>query len=163
MSHDTKEQKLIDLMQDFSDAMLVTRHDEQTLAARPMAIAEVDDSGQVWFVTDNHSEKIDDLLARDEVLITMQSRNRYVSLSGHCEVLKDEQKVKELWHEAWKVWFPGGPTDPSLVLLRVTPSFGQFWDGSGLSGIKYLLEAGRAYVAGDRPKTSSAEHSEVRF
>ncbi len=79
MSHDTKEQKLIDLMQDFSDAMLVTRHDEQTLAARPMAIAEVDETGQVWFVTDNHSEKIDDLLARDEVLITMQSRNRYVS------------------------------------------------------------------------------------
>ncbi len=163
MSHEDNEQKLIDLMKDFSDAMLVTRHDEQLLAARPMAIAQVDDDGMVWFVTDNHSEKIDDVLSHDSVLITMQSGRRYVSLSGRCEVLKDVEKVKELWSEAWKVWFPGGPTDPSLVLLRITPAFGQFWDGSGLNGIKYLLKAGRAYAAGKRPESSSAEHSEVRF
>lgn len=163
MSHENNERKLIDLMNDFSDAMLVTRHDEQTLAARPMAIAEVDDEGLVWFVTDNHSGKVEDLLARDEVLITMQSGKRYVSLSGHGEVLKDEQKVKELWNESWKVWFPGGPTDPTLVLLRVTPAFGQFWDGSGLNGLSYLLKAGRAYATGTRPKTDSAEHAEVQF
>ncbi len=163
MANQQDEQKLIDLMRDFRDAMLVTRHSEQSLAARPMAVAEVSDDGSVWFVTDNRSEKIEELLTHHEVLVTMQASNRYVSLSGHGEVRRDKQRVEELWSEAWKVWFPDGPDDPTLVLLRVVPTFGQFWDNSGFQGIKYLFEAGRAYVSGTRPDTDSSQHGEVRF
>lgn len=47
--------------------------------------------------------------------------------------------------------FPGGKDDPSIVLLRVDVTAGEYWDNSGTSGLKYLIEAGKALVTGDRP------------
>ena len=45
------------------------------------------------------------------------------------------------------VWTPdvGGP------LLRVAGDTGEYWDNSGTSGVKYLIEAGKALVTGSRP------------
>jgi hypothetical protein len=51
----------------------------------------------------------------------------------------------------WKVWFPGGKDDPNLLLLRVDGKEGEYWDNSGLSGVKYVLEAGKALLTGSRP------------
>ena len=56
-----------------------------------------------------------------------------------------------LWRETWKTWFPKGQDDPDLALLRVTGDQGEYWDNSGASGIKYLIEAGKAYLNGKRP------------
>src|SRR5918912_1162828 len=46
---------------------------------------------------------------------------RYVSVSGRAQLVRDPAKVKELWGPAYKAWFPKGPDDPELALLRVEP------------------------------------------
>jgi general stress protein 26 len=101
-------EKLIDLIRDFDNAMLVTKNDEASLEARPMAIAEVTDEGDLWFVSDRNSGKIADLMLDSDVAVTMQSARKFVTLSGTCRVIDDADKTKSLWKEAWKVWFPAG-------------------------------------------------------
>lgn len=63
--------------------------------------------------------------------------------------------MAELWKESWKVWFPGGKNDPGLILISVQSSAGEYWDNSGFSGIKYLIQAGKAYLTGTRPDVSN--------
>lgn len=155
------QQKLIDLMKSFDTAMLVTHCGGEDLEARPMAIAKVEDDGQIWFVTDRHSGKVSEMNASANVVLAMQSASKFVSLSGLATAVDDRAKLDELWSEAWKVWFPDGKSSPSIVLLRIDPSHGQYWDNSGLQGVKYLIKAGKAYLQGDRPETGSDINASV--
>jgi hypothetical protein len=47
--------------------------------------------------------------------------------------------------------FPDGKDDPNPVLLRVDGQVGEYGDNSGTSGVKYLVEAGKALPIGTRP------------
>jgi len=147
----TPDQKLHDLLKDFGVAMLGTRTPGGQLRSRPMAVAQIEDSGNVWLLTQKHSPKMDEVAVDNQVNVTMQSSTKFVSLSGTISPVDDRRKIAELWNESWKIWFPGGKDDPSLVLLRIQAEAGEYWDNSGVSGIKYLIEAGKAYLSGTRP------------
>ena len=153
--------RLIDLLKDFDTAMLVTRGDDGSLDARPMAVAQVQDDGQIWFITDRNSGKIASLKLDSEVVVTMQSFSKFVSLSGTAFAVDDQAKLDELWSEAWKLWFPEGKTTNSIVLLRIEPTRGQYWDISGLRGAKYLLRAGKAYLQGVPPEIDASMNASV--
>ena len=155
------EQKLIDLIQDFDNAMLVTKTDKGSLVARPMAVAQATDEGELWFVTDRKSGKIADLMLDRDVAVTMQSSRKFATLSGECRVIDDRAKIEELWSEAWKVWFPEGKSDPSITLLKIQPQRGEYWDNSGVAGIKYLIKAGKAYLQGERAETDESINASV--
>lgn len=49
------------------------------------------------------------------------------------------------------MWFPGGKDDPIIVLLKVAGHRAEYWDNRGTSGLKYLIEAGKALVTATRP------------
>ncbi|TWU44399.1 Pyridoxamine 5'-phosphate oxidase [Novipirellula aureliae] len=155
------KKKLIDLIKDFDTAMLVTRSHDGLLDARPMAIAGAEDDGQLWFVTDRNSGKIADLMLEEGVAVTMQGSNTFVSLSGTAHAVDDRAKIDELWNEAWKVWFPEGKESQAITLLRIEPSHGEYWDNSGLTGVKYLLNAGKAYLQGERPEKDVEANASV--
>jgi len=147
-SPDTKLRELLD---EFDVAMLVTRTAAGGLRARPMALAEAEPNGTLWFATDRHSGKVDELEQDTHVAVTMQSKFKFVSLSGTAATVDDRAKLSQLWKTEWKVWFPGGKDDPNIVLLKVDGTAGEYWDNSGASGVKYLIEAGKALLTGERP------------
>lgn len=147
----TTHEKLQDLLYDFSAAMLVTRAADGRLRSRPMQVAQVEADGVIWFMTERHSGKMEELAADSHVNVAMQNDRKFVSISGAATPVDDRRKVAELWNEAWKTWFPGGKDDPGLILLKIDGQCGEYWDNSGASGIKYLIEAGRAYLAGEKP------------
>jgi general stress protein 26 len=158
-----KFEKLVDMIADFDTAMLVTHSAQGNLDARPMAIAEVDKDGSLWFVTDESSGKMADLAANPNVALTMQGGNQFISIKGTAKTVNDRDKIHELWRESWQVWFPDGRDDPRLILLHILPEQGEYWDNSGLTGVKYLLKAGRAYLQGERPTTDAATNATVRM
>lgn len=161
MSND--EQRLSDLMADFNTAMLTTVGLDGDLQSRPMAIADLADDGEVWFVTDRNSEKVFEVVENDRVAVTMQGMTRYISLHGTCQLVDNSDKIKELWKEAWLGWFPQGATDPRIVLLRMRPESGEFWDMGGLNGLRFLIKAGRAYMNGEAIETPDTNHGKVEF
>jgi general stress protein 26 len=147
--------KLRELLKDFDMAMLVTIANDGQLRSRPMAVADTDDNGTLWFMTQSDSPKIDEIAHDSHVNVAMQSSTKYLSISGTATPVKDRAKIAELWNEAWKTWFPEGKDDPKLMLVKVQGDKGEYWDNSGSSGIKYLIEAGKAYLSGTRPDVES--------
>ena len=144
-------QKMQDLLQDFKTAMLVSRTGSGQLRSRPMQVAEIEDDGTVWLMTERHSAKIQEIERDHQVNLVLQTSMKFVSLSGLATTVEDRDRVARLWNEAWKVWFTGGKDDPNLILLQIRSDAGEYWDNSGMSGLRYLVEAGRAYFTGTRP------------
>ena len=148
----TPDIKLHELVESFGLAMLVTHTAEGQMRARPMAVAKAYENGSLWFATDKHSAKVEEIEQESHVAITMQDKTRFVSISGVASLRDDRAKLAELWKTEWKVWFPGGKDDPNIALLEVSGTRGEYWDNSGLSGLKYLIEAGKALLSGTRPE-----------
>lgn len=159
----TDEQRLNDLISGFNTAMLTTVGLEGDLQSRPMAIADSSEEGELWFVTDRNSEKVFELTGDERVSVTMQSMTKYISLNGSCQLVDDREKISELWNDAWLGWFPDGPGDPRIVLLRMNAESGEFWDMSGFNGLKFLITAGRAYMNGKAIETPDTNHGQVEF
>ncbi len=158
---DTRK-KLFGLIRNFRTAMLVT-HDGEQIDARPMAIIDVEDDGTIWFATDRTSGKTFEVAENCHVAVTMQDSKTFVSVSGNAALVTDRLVIEQKWSEPLKVWFPGGKEDQNLILLKVIPSIAQYWDNSGLSGIKYLFEAGKAYLKGERPHIDDSINATVKL
>jgi general stress protein 26 len=153
VNSDENRRHLHELVQGFDTAMLVTRTADGSLRARPLTVAkskEPHDSGLVYFSTSVESPKIDELESDARVAVTFQDSKRYISLSGTARLTRDRALIDELWSEAWKVWFPKGKDDPMLAILAVTLSSGEYWDQTGLAGVRYLAAALKAYATGTK-------------
>ena len=138
-----------DILDDFSDAMLTTVGEDGRPRSRPMRVARITDGSDLWFVTSKESGKIAEVRANETVCVTMQGGGKFLSLTGSVELRDDPSTIEEMWSDAWKVWFPNGKTDSSIVLVKVVAEDGAYWDLSGLNRIRYLYQAGKAYFAGE--------------
>lgn len=162
MTNDSHE-KLKTILEMFDNAMLATISPDGRLRARPMQIAELTDSCNIWFATDDSTGKVDDIENNAHVNVTMQGESRFVSLSGIARVVNDRGKLAELWDETWKVWFPAGKDDPNLRLLHVRATDGEYWDRAGTNTLKYMLNAGKAYFAGEQVEVESDMNAKVKL
>lgn len=153
---------LYDVVNDFDVAMLVT-HSADTIHARPMAIARLDDGLGAYLVTDINSLKVDEISINPRAMLTFQSDRKFASVRGELTVLRDRHLIEKMWKEAWKLWFPGGVSDPNIALLKFTAHDGEYWDNAGMQGLKYIYDAAKAYATGDTPQTDTAQHAKVHL
>jgi general stress protein 26 len=140
------QQNFLDILHRFDRAMLVT-HAPAGFHARPMAIADTDEDGSLWFITGADTAKVDELQRDTQVVALMQSSSKWLSVLGRAEVRRDRARIHQLWREAFRVWF-SGKDDPNIVLLRLNPTEAEYWDSSGLKGFKFALQFAAAYVTG---------------
>ncbi|MBX3205333.1 MAG: pyridoxamine 5'-phosphate oxidase family protein [Labilithrix sp.] len=155
------KQHLRELLESFDTAMLITRHDDRE-HARPMAVAAVEGADTVWFATSQAAPKSEEIRKDARVSATFQSGRRFVALSGRAELVSDRAKIQELWKPTWRVWFPEGKEDPTLVLIRVTVTDAEFWDYTGARGLRYAFEAARALLTKHEPAMGEGQHGRVK-
>jgi general stress protein 26 len=158
MAQQSDKEHLHEIIRGFSTAMFVTRTGDESLHARPMTVANVDENGEIWFTTGIDSGKVSEMLHDRHVAVVMQGRTQYLSISGKAQVFSDVEKAKALWSEAWRPWFPKGPEDPELVLVKVTPGMAEYWDLSGINGVRYVYEAVKHVLKGERMTDGPPDH-----
>lgn len=158
---ETPRERFQDLLESFSTAMLVTKEPIGSLRARPMRVAKAETDADLWFVTRIESGKTDDVETAPEVAITCQGGSKFLTISGTASVSRDQEKISELWNETWKVWFPDGKNDPSLALLHVEATKGEYWDNSGFRGLTYAIRAGQAYWQGEAVEATEDMNAKV--
>lgn len=147
-----------ELIKEFSTAMLVTRTADDRLEARPMAIADVEESNDLWFITSAETQKVDEILSDPRAQVVCQDeQDKYLSVGGTARVVRDRAKVEAIWKEPYKVWFPEGKEDPRIVLINFRPQEGEYWDNRGTNKVKLLIDAVRAYTTGDRPRADDPD------
>ncbi len=145
--------KLRSLIRNVKCAMLTTRDDEGRLVSRPMATQRAEFDGVLWFFTSNSTPKIADIRNSEQVNVSYSDpdRNRYVSVSGRAEIVRNRDKMEELWHPALKAWFPKGLDDPEIALLRVNVESAEYWDSPGFL-TAYTFGLVKALATGRRPR-----------
>ena len=144
--------KLGELVKDINIAMLTTQEADGTLRSRPMATQNKKLDRFLWFFNGIDSTKSQEVAEEPAVNLSYADpkSSRYVSISGRAKVVRDRQKMEELWTPFVKAWFPKGLDDPELGLLRVTVDQAEYWDApSGkavaLFGLAKSLLTGRPY------------------
>jgi general stress protein 26 len=155
----------VSLLKKFSTAMLVTHTGDQGFHARPMAIADVEDDGRLWFITDADTAKVHEIELDSHVhIIAQNGHSAFLSLTGRASLIGDREKIAHLWREPFRVWFPQGKDDPNIELIAVRPERGEFWDSTGAKRWKYLWEAAAAYFSGTTPDADDGDmHGKVRL
>ncbi|RBY92785.1 pyridoxamine 5'-phosphate oxidase family protein [Blastococcus sp. TF02A-30] len=101
------------------------------LTSRPMTLQEVEFDGDLWFFAERSSSPVAHITASPQVNVGIGSGGTWVSLTGHARVVEDLAKKKELWNGAVEAWFPNGPEDPEVVLLKVEGDSAEYWDSPG--------------------------------
>jgi general stress protein 26 len=119
------------LLKDIRVTMMTTIHEDGTLRSRPMATQDLEFDGVLWFFTLENAPKVGDVQEHPQVNLSYVKPDdeRYVSISGTAQLVRDKQKIDELWKPFLKAWFPNGKDDPNLALLKVTVTVAEYWDG----------------------------------
>jgi len=150
--------KIYDLLQKFHTAMLVTHVVSGDVRARPMAIADTEKNGAIWFITDRESAKVHEIENDTRVLVVAQrDRDVYLSIVGAASLVIDRAQVDRIWNDKFTVWFPDGKNDPEIALIRVESLEAEYWDNSGTKKIQYLIQVASAYFSGKRPTIKEGE------
>lgn len=144
-------EKLGELLGEFDTAMLTTKSGDGSIRSRPMHLARTDDDGDVWFLTNLGSGKLDELREDPRVNVSMQGKGTFLSLSGTAEVVSERRTLDELWTPALKPWFPAGTDSPDMAAIHVEAHEAEYWDRSGSNGLAFAFEAARAVVEGRKP------------
>ncbi len=103
-------QKLRDLTKDVHIAMLTTVDAAGSLRSRPMGCQAVDADGALWFFTEADAEKVDEVQREQQVNVAYSHpSDRWVSVSGTATLVRDRQKMRELWNPFVQALVSAGP------------------------------------------------------
>ena len=146
-------EKFRELASEVNICMFTTIDNEHHLTSRPMFTSSVDEEGNVWFFTNEFSEKINEV-SKDNIVHLIYShpaKNIYLDVEGSCSLVIDRQKMEELWIPALDNWFPQGLEDPKVCLIKVTTESAHFWNHSS-SKMGLLFQFFRSLSRGDQYK-----------
>ncbi|MFT3859316.1 MAG: pyridoxamine 5'-phosphate oxidase family protein [Aquabacterium sp.] len=156
MMTDTQNRvQLWDLIKDIKFAMFTTHHANGHLHGRPMTTQNraIDEDNTLWFFMSRRSEPVADIERDSEVNVSYSDPDKqtYVSVSGHADVVEDEARKRRLWSAMNEAWFPQGPDDPDVALVRVTITHADYWDSHDHKLVR-LFEMAKAAITGQPPR-----------
>jgi len=150
------------LIEDIPIAMVVTHEGQgQNMRARPMAVRPARDEGAIFFLTDADTPKAEEVRRNQSVCLALSDNKsqKYVSISGHAEMIDDKARVEKYWSVYDKAFW-SDKNDPRIRVLRVTPESAEFWEGSGrvVTAVKLL-----AAIASGQRMDHLGENEKVGF
>jgi general stress protein 26 len=155
-----------DLIKDIRFAMLTTRQADGGLRSRPMTTQSDPDDPDgreacLWFFASRTGEAVDDLHQDPMVNVGYADpgRDSYVSVSGKASLVDDDARKKRLWSKMTQAWFPGGPEDPDVALIRVQIEQAEYWDVKE-SKVTQLFKMAKANFTKE-PPTGMGEHGKI--
>jgi general stress protein 26 len=161
MSEDDLD-RVWEIMEDIS-VCLVTTHAGGRMRSRPMHAIPDRDENVIYFITDTRGAKDDEIAAAPDVCLAFADigDNTYLSITGSAEMVRDPDKAEELWSAEAQAWWPRGPRDPAVRVLRVIPEQAEYWDTRGNS-ITVALKLVAARVTGKQPDIGTNRKVDVR-
>ena len=151
--------KLDEMIKEIDFAMLTTVAEDGSLHSRPMSTQRAEFDGNLWFFTQASAPKVGEIEREQQVNVSYAAPEdqRYVSVSGRATVVRDRAKIGELWSPELKAWFPEGPDDPDLALLKVAVERAEYWDSPSSAvmhavGFVKAIATGETYEPGENEK-----------
>ena len=156
MTENLKSNEAIDKLKSLIDnnktAIFCTELTKLPITSRPMAVQEVDDEGNLWFISSATSNKNFEIKKDDDVQLffSNSSSSQFLSFYGHATIYNDEEKIEELWNPIAKAWFEDGKDDVKVTIIKVSPSNVYYWDTKDGKIVSLIKMAGAA-ILGTKP------------
>jgi general stress protein 26 len=161
--------RLYELVENVDVAMLTTKRRDGSLVSRPIATQRRAEGAHFWFVTGEGQPKLAEIAVDPNVNVSWfrERTKEWVSVSGLARIVRDREKIRELYEPTWKVWFPdegghksGGPEDPRIVLIGVEARSAHFMTVDKPKPV-VLFEYLKGLVTGERPEMGEVERVEL--
>ena len=120
-------------MRDLDICMFSTR-DGDGIATRPMSNnGQVEFDGDTWFFAERNSAKVRQIQADPAVGLgyIATERGTWVAMEAEGEIVEDDAEKRERWFEDLRRWFPDGPDDDNVVLIRARATRVRAWGRDG--------------------------------
>lgn len=138
--------KIKELAEDIGTCMFCTELSVRPFPTRPMALQEVDDKGNLWFISSATSNKNFEIQHDNDVqlLFAKNQDAHFLSVYGEAVIYKDKAHIDEVWSPVAKAWFEQGKDDPNVTVIKVMPTDAYYWDtkyGKMISFLKWAKGA----------------------
>ena len=154
-------EKVMKIARSARTAMMCTYDAGGMAHGRPMVAVDYEDDA-LWFFTQSDSRKLDEIDRDPRVTLTYadQSANDWLSIQGRATVTRDRAKAKELWSEPMRTWFPDGPEDDKIAMIRVEADSAEYWDSpSGIVVFAYGYV--KSVLTGEPPAPGDVAHVDM--
>jgi len=126
--------------------LFATRGDAGQIHARPMSNnGQVEWDGRSWFFAPSAGRLVAELRADPSAVAAYRAEEGYsfVSVSGRATIETDAELKKEYWLPELERWFPKGPDDESVALIRLDAEHADWWteDGDGNADLRESVTA----------------------
>jgi general stress protein 26 len=158
-THSEQIEKLRDMVKTIDIAMLTTVDQDGSLHSRPMSCnGEIEPNGDIWFFTYASSSKVIEVEQQQQVNVSFADPHKqlYVSMSGSAQLIRDRQKIAQLWQPQLKAWFPKELDEPDLALLKVTVEKAEYWDAPS-SFVAHTISWLKALATGETANVGENE------
>jgi general stress protein 26 len=99
--------------------------------------------GPIWFFTakDTDLARAAGESHRAQLHFSAKGHGLFAAVHGVITPTHDPAMIDRLWSPFVAAWFPGGKSDPKLLLLRFDAERAQIWlnENSALAGVRILL------------------------
>ena len=128
---------------------------------QPMS-PQVDEDAQVIYF---YSDKLSDL---GKAVIQNPSSVHFCHIDddyqacvkGYLEVHNDPKIIDRFWNPIVSAWYPGGKTDPKMLMLKFTPHKAAVW-ASDTSTIGFVYEIAKANISKTMPDIGAKKEINV--
>jgi general stress protein 26 len=111
--------------------------DDNTMC-RYMGLEEVDENGNLWFLSDSNST-INNDIARDknvQLFFTDPDRDRYLTVNGEATIITCPSQTPKLSSPFLKAWRKKEIEDPKISIISVNTKSAYYWDSSSGKSIR---------------------------
>lgn len=122
--------KIKELVNKASSCFFCTNLGQKPFPTRPMSVQQIDEAGNLWFLSASDSHKNAQIEADPMVQLLFKgaSYSDFLSLYGTATISTDKDKIRELWNPILKTWFTDGIDDPRITVIKVDPDDDYYWD-----------------------------------
>lgn len=118
-------------------------------------------AGTIYFYSDNTSDLGKAVLAKaDDVMMAYMTKDYQACVSGRLSVATEAGLVDRFWNPIVASWYPGGKTDPKMLMLKFEMKDAALWASSG-NPIKFLYETAKANLTDTLPDVGERAHLKV--
>jgi len=154
---------LRDLIKSVKMCMLTTMDETGNMHSRPMGINHPEEfSGSLFMFTYGESHKCFEIGKEHRVNLSFAdpSHQKFASISGLAEIIRDKRLIEQKWTPSLNTWFPKGLDEPDIALIKVTANAGEYWDVTNSSmGKTYSFIKGK--ITGRHEEAEI--HKQVQF
>lgn len=147
---DNPQEQLLEELKSARCVMLGTPH-EHDKHMQPMSPQiDVDDQA-IYFYSDNTSELGQAVIKGSGKTHMCHIDDDYQAcVSGILSVHDDPETVEKFWNPIVAAWYPGGKTDPKLMMLKFVPIDAAIW-ATDKSTIGFVYEVAKANIKNELP------------